>query len=575
MQDNYPVTYLPFLIKAMLLFCINITPLPRAFAETSLTDSLHHQMIQKIEKEEKDSAFVNRVNAIAWAYLNTEPDSSLYYSEKALEQARKIFYLHGQAHAVINMGRYYRNKGNFPEALKHLLEALRLYEQDGDLAQVGHSYTDIGVVHNMNGSKDLCLKNFLKAKEVFEKLGNKKGIAHSYNNLGILHEYNGEDSLALAYYQKALEIKKELGNKQEIGVSLNNLGGFYNDQNDYSKAIQYYEEALNYFKESSHPIGLISTYSSMANTYLSFHQPGIAKKYYEQALELTEKIQSGVWKSKVLEDYITYFEKTGNYKKASFMYKDFIGLKDSLFNSEKSKQMAEMQTRFETDQKEQQIALLEKENQLDQIKKYALGAGLSLSLALGWLLYYFQQMKRKSEQELYQKESKLQRVQTAMAQKERDEAQMELTYNQKMLNFYMNHFKEKNQHIEQLKVQIEVLKNHKKTSKELPDVHYFQLLNSTLMTEEEWAEFKQLFVQVHGIFFEQIQRWEPAFTEEEIRIAALLKLKMQTKEIAGMLGIAPENVIKFKYQIKKKLHIHDDQKLESFIEEMGAEGKDT
>ena len=125
---------------------------------------------------QKDTFHIDLLNAIAWEYLNPDPDSARYYSEKANALAKQLNYLHGRGHAVVNIGRYYKDKGQLTKALGLLLQAVKLYEADGDESQMAYTYTDIGIVHTYNSNKVLALESFHNARKLFELLDDKKGI---------------------------------------------------------------------------------------------------------------------------------------------------------------------------------------------------------------------------------------------------------------------------------------------------------------------------------------------------------------------------------------------------------------
>ncbi len=85
------------------------------------------------------------------------------------------------------------------------------------------------------------------------------------------------------------------------------------------------------------------------------------------------------------------------------------------------------------------------------------------------------------------------------------------------------------------------------------------------MTDDEWNDFKKKFEFVHRGFFARLRHKYADLTEGEMRLMALLKLNLSSKEIANMLGISADSVIKSRYRLRKKIGIDSEQPLEEFV----------
>ena len=83
------------------------------------------------------------------------------------------------------------------------------------------------------------------------------------------------------------------------------------------------------------------------------------------------------------------------------------------------------------------------------------------------------------------------------------------------------------------------------------------------MTEEHWRDFRQKFERVYPNFFSDLQAKVPDATESEKRLVALTKLDLTGNEIAAMLGVSPDSIIKTRYRFNKKL---EDGNLKGLLE---------
>jgi tetratricopeptide (TPR) repeat protein len=94
-----------------------------------------------------------------------------------------------------------------------------------------------------------------------------------------------------------------------------------------------------------------------------------------------------------------------------------------------------------------------------------------------------------------------------------------------------------------------------------------ELRQFSILTDADWRNFREKFERVHSGFFEQFSREVPDATLAELRLAALTKLALSNSEIAAVLGISPESVIKTRYRLRKKL---GERELEAVVEQGSA-----
>jgi DNA-binding CsgD family transcriptional regulator len=94
-----------------------------------------------------------------------------------------------------------------------------------------------------------------------------------------------------------------------------------------------------------------------------------------------------------------------------------------------------------------------------------------------------------------------------------------------------------------------------------------KLENATLLTNEQWDEFRKLFDKVHKGFLNNLRRKRPDLTPADIRFIALTKLRLSSKEMASMLGVSPGTIRIYKFRLRKKLGL-DKEDIEDFINKL-------
>ena len=92
-----------------------------------------------------------------------------------------------------------------------------------------------------------------------------------------------------------------------------------------------------------------------------------------------------------------------------------------------------------------------------------------------------------------------------------------------------------------------------------------QLLQSRIITEDEWSTFKNLFEKLYPGFFLRLKENYSDITVAEQRMAALLKLRLTARETAAMLGISVESAQKTRQRLKQRLNLPIDVKVEEYV----------
>ena len=94
----------------------------------------------------------------------------------------------------------------------------------------------------------------------------------------------------------------------------------------------------------------------------------------------------------------------------------------------------------------------------------------------------------------------------------------------------------------------------------------FQLQQSTILTEEDWQNFKILFEQVHSGFLTQLKEKYPQLSPAEIRFLSLAKLNFSRKEMSSALGVSTQSIHTNWYRIRKKLDLSEAYTVDKLIE---------
>lgn len=392
-------------MKKHLLFCIWLVFFSsyHSFAGNTLIDSL--QSALKGAKEDTVKAFL--LTELSWEQLVTADfKSALQNADSALALSIRLNYRWGiataynrKAGALEEFGNYaealknyeaslkinietgnkkgiascynnmalvYKGQGNYAKALECYLSALRIREEMGDKKGIGTSYNNIAVLYSEQGKPEEALKNYLLSLAIREEIADKRGLATTHGNLGIVYKELGNYDEALKHQFQSLSLSEEMGNKQGLGLSYGSIGVIYSLQKKYADALKYQLMSIAIYKAIGDKKNTISDYTDICRIYLQQKQNNLAQLYADSALQLAKEIGNMLF---IKESYKALSEvdsAKGNHQLSLEHYKLYTLYKDSILNQENNKQMLQMKTLYETEKKEKEIVLLNKDKEIKE-----------------------------------------------------------------------------------------------------------------------------------------------------------------------------------------------------------------
>jgi len=223
-------------------------------------------------------------------YWSGNLDSALLIAEQVLDLSTKINYKPGMGSAYSSIGVVHWLLGEYEEALMYNLKALEIRKLTGDKKEIAKSFHNVGLVFDDQGNYPEAMKNYLMALRLNEEINYKEGIALECNVIGIINSNQKNYKEALKNYMQALQIRKEKGDKYDLTESYSNIGGLYYDIDNLDSCITYYNEALRLRLEVGDQQGIAISYNNFGDVYVKQKKYNQALASYRQALEINNKI---------------------------------------------------------------------------------------------------------------------------------------------------------------------------------------------------------------------------------------------------------------------------------------------
>ncbi|MBI5541587.1 MAG: sensor histidine kinase [Bacteroidia bacterium] len=291
--------------------------------------------------------------------------------------------------------------GQYSKAIKMYFDALKLAESLKDTFSIVSIYNNIGTAYKEIQDYGNAHKFLQKAEKLINRLQNKSLIADIYNTIGNIYYDTYKDSLAIKYYEKSHAVRLIAGDSMKLASSFKNLAAFYLDIGNMEKGKEMISESIKIRAALNDSSGIASSYLALGEAYLLQKQYELAKRYLNNGYSYVLLNTPIYIKRMFFEDFALLYSGTNDYKSA-FKYQNLLmSLKDSVLNTEKSKQLIEMQTKYETEKKEQQLKLksveVEKQKYRNKVQILSFIGLAILIISIFGFVFYRNKQRQKAE----------------------------------------------------------------------------------------------------------------------------------------------------------------------------------
>lgn len=291
------------------------------------------------------------------------------------------------------IGIIYWQKGDNETAINFYLQALKLTDvlvSKGIQAAEGEkcrSLNNIGIVYANMKNFDKGIEYFKKALDIKIKINaEQKSIANSYNNIGNLYYEKKQLDSAGSYFNQALKIREAIGDKRGIASSHINIGQLCEERKDSISALNHYDIAQKYAEEIGEKRILNNALRSKGKVFVKLNKPDQAIDFLTKSLNMAIEQDAKLDIASTYEGLTLAFEQKKDFKQAFKYYKLYTTYKDSVFNENSSNIIAELNTKYESEKKEQRIKLLEKDKEIDKEKHNRTKQVLLYTIIIGTLV---------------------------------------------------------------------------------------------------------------------------------------------------------------------------------------------
>ncbi|MFL9484288.1 DUF3856 domain-containing protein [Chitinophagaceae bacterium LWZ2-11] len=273
--------------------------------------------VTAIEDTNKASVLLN----LSFAYFAIDPDLGIHYGEQALALTEKLKWKKGTAKSLTALGADYWAKNDFIRALDYYRKGIKIYEEIGDKVGIAINLNNMAGSYQALYNYPKAIECYEKAIDANQKLGDKIRQQGCYQNIAELNEQQNNYKSALVNYSKALSLNEELKNRRNVAYVLGGMGGAYAQLGNYDQALESGKKALKTFEELGEKDDIALTLGNIGNVYLLRKNYERSIDYYKRAIAMTENL-----KGKFAKEYLVkYWGCVGRNYLSMVTDKTFIG----------------------------------------------------------------------------------------------------------------------------------------------------------------------------------------------------------------------------------------------------------
>ncbi|MGI4733854.1 MAG: two-component regulator propeller domain-containing protein [Janthinobacterium lividum] len=92
-----------------------------------------------------------------------------------------------------------------------------------------------------------------------------------------------------------------------------------------------------------------------------------------------------------------------------------------------------------------------------------------------------------------------------------------------------------------------------------------RLIDKNLEPTQHWEHFEALFDQLHHNFMQHLKEQYPQLTSRDLKLCAYLRMNLDSKEIASLMGLSVRGAEDLRYRVRKKMQLDTTTNLSEFI----------
>ncbi|MFL9835093.1 tetratricopeptide repeat protein [Chryseobacterium terrae] len=447
----------------------------------------------------------------------------------------------------------YIDINHFDEALEYCTQAHTIFTERNDLEKLAKIDSFFAFIYAQLNDPKKAVEYYKKTLNFYLSKNDKAGIIKSLNNLGNAYFVLSKYDSSQYYFQKSHAIFKDYNDPVLKAFVLSNLGKLFFSKKEFAQAENYLLESKNILEQNKveDTEANYNANYNLANFYIERNKPSEALFYAKQTGNFLDKNSISFGNIKYFENLYRAYQLNNDYKNSVIAFTKYDSIRELMNIEEKAVNVERIKAQHEYELKQKLTALKQEKRNLIYI---IILVGFFLIVIISILIA----VNYKNKTETLDLEKKL------------------IEAREKELEFD-NHMKEKllvHQSMEQQKIdsiikatleKVNSLKTKYQDTNEISEIMNELKVNSKPNT---WDDFEYHFLQIHESFYKNLEQKHPSLTNYDKRLAAMLKLRLSTKEISNLMNVTPKTIENSRTRLRKKLNLTNTKEdLSKYLDE--------
>ena len=378
-------------------------------SDTKLLDSFNRVSL-RIGEELKDHALIaaaSRNAGMLTSYFAMQKEAITWF-EKALSAKHENEQSLLAADLYNKIGNAKMELGQLDSQMQWQTKALKLYEKWNDQKGTSAVMDNLAGLYLELGKNQDAIDYAKRSIAIREKLNNYEDLATGYNNLSQIYHFSDSIEQAAHFGKLGLKYAELSGIRNGMAHAYTTQTLLLNRDKKNNEALDYEKKAIAILEQTGNDIMLSRRYISAAilSQSVEVNDSAGAVYYYQKALDLASKINARMNLRDVYYFRSGFYRRHKNFEQAYADYAKHILYRDSVVNDETKSKIADIESKYESEKKDNEITRLSTEQRIKQLEiekqkslRNFLIAGLALALVMGAIVFSRYQIKKKLEKQ--------------------------------------------------------------------------------------------------------------------------------------------------------------------------------
>ena len=453
------------------------------------------------------------------------------------------------AEKLLDLGTEQWQLGNYQQALENFNIAYKKFRAQNNEEEMATLLNNLGLVHwSLRNNKD-AMECYNESAKIAERLGMKRLLGLTHTNRGLLYKQKEDFDKAFLHNNKAIALLKGLNEPRDLAIAYNNQGQLYRFSEKPDDALKYYWLSVGECQKINYTTGFATAWQNISTVNSAKGNTADALTAAKKALAYSIESKSKVRISEAYMELSIAFERMAKADSALYYYKKHDAIQNEILQANQSERLSQNQAELSVAVKNLRIKNLQHQQQLASSRLWLVGISIfsALSIAVFFVYRHFSRINFRKQQ----LEAELNTSHHLIEVKEQE------------LRSYI------------IGVSRSIM------PKPLPEIPAEEiasitegdiaaLLDQKILTDDDWEMFKTRFKSIYPGFFHRIKQSRIALTEAETRLLVLMRLELNGKDMANILGISPQSVRVCKMRLKKRLPAEQYSSVEDFLADLAG-----